>query len=241
MTPKKRTDSVAGLLPVRIAVLIDGGFFLKRYNYLYNKDKLIAAQQVADDIYTIAHSHVGKENYLYRIFYYDCLPFHKRIHHPITKKCILFDKTPEALFRKELFECLKRKRKVALRLGYLKESGHWQIRSSVVKDLFAGKVALGDIKEDDVYYELRQKSIDMKIGVDISSLSLKNFVDRIVLISGDSDFVPAAKLARREGVDFILDPMLAHVESSLFEHIDGLKSIKLYQKKNTSVGDIVFE
>lgn len=241
MTPKKRTDSVAGLLPVRIAVLIDGGFFLKRYNYLYNKDKLIAAQQVADDIYTIAHSHVGKENYLYRIFYYDCLPFHKRIHHPITTKCILFDKTPEALFRKELFECLKRKRKVALRLGYLKESGHWQIRSSVVKDLFAGKVALGDIKEDDVYYELRQKSIDMKIGVDISSLSLKNFVDRIVLISGDSDFVPAAKLARREGVDFILDPMLAHVESSLFEHIDGLKSIKLYQKKNTSVGDIVFE
>ena len=64
----------------------------------------------------------------------------------------------------------------------------------------------------------------MKIGVDIASLALKRFVDRIVLISGDSDFVPAAKLARREGIDFILDPMGAEVEPSLFEHIDGLES-----------------
>jgi uncharacterized LabA/DUF88 family protein len=64
----------------------------------------------------------------------------------------------------------------------------------------------------------------MKIGVDIASLALKRFVDRIVLISGDSDFVPAAKLARREGIDFILDPMGADVEPSLFEHIDGLES-----------------
>ena len=83
MTPKKKTDTIAGLLPVRIAVLIDGGFFLKRYNQLYNKDKSIIAQQVADDIYTIAHSHVGKENYQYKIFYYDCLPFDKIIYLPI--------------------------------------------------------------------------------------------------------------------------------------------------------------
>jgi uncharacterized LabA/DUF88 family protein len=32
-------------------------------------------------------------------------------------------------------------------------------------------------------------------------------VQQIVLISGDEDFVPALKLARREGIDFILDPM----------------------------------
>ncbi len=27
-------------------------------------------------------------------------------------------------------------------------------------------------------------------------------IDQIILIAGDSDFVPAAKLARREGIDF---------------------------------------
>jgi hypothetical protein len=50
-------------------------------------------------------------------------------------------------------------------------------------------------------------------------------VDRIVLLAGDADFVPAAKLARREGVDFILDPMHAKIGADLYEHIDGLVSM----------------
>ena len=36
--------------------------------------------------------------------------------------------------------------------------------------------------------------------------------------------MPAAKLARREGIDFILDPMWSDIADDLFEHIDGLKS-----------------
>ena len=64
----------------------------------------------------------------------------------------------------------------------------------------------------------------MKIGVDIASLAYKKQVDQIILIAGDSDFVPAAKLARREGIDFILDPMWGNITDDLFEHIDGLKS-----------------
>ena len=47
----------------------------------------------------------------------------------------------------------------------------------------------------------------------------------MVLISGDSDFVPAAKLARREGIDFVLDPMWSTIRPDLHEHIDGLKSV----------------
>ena len=79
--------------------------------------------------------------------------------------------------------------------------------------------------------EIRQKGIDMKIGVDIASLALKRFVDTIVLFSGDSDFVPAAKLARREGIDFVLDPMMANVEPQLFEHVDGMNSVRPPLKK----------
>ena len=65
----------------------------------------------------------------------------------------------------------------------------------------------------------------MKIGVDIASLAYKRQVDKIVLISCDSDFVPAAKLARREGIDFVLDPMWVDIKPELFEHIDGLRSV----------------
>ncbi len=64
----------------------------------------------------------------------------------------------------------------------------------------------------------------MKIGLDIASLAYKRLVDQIILIAGDSDFVPAAKLARREGIDFVLDPMWADIKANLFEHIDGLQS-----------------
>lgn len=49
-------------------------------------------------------------------------------------------------------------------------------------------------------------------------------MNQIILISGDSDFVSASKLARREGIDFILDPLGATIKPELFEHIDGLRS-----------------
>jgi len=71
---------------------------------------------------------------------------------------------------------------------------------------------------------LRQKGVDMRIGLDISTLTLKKQADTIILVAGDSDFVPAAKLARREGMEFILDPMWQQVNEDLFEHIDGLQS-----------------
>ena len=182
----------------------------------------MTGEEVAKRLYTIAHRHVGSENTLYRIFYYDCHPFDKKMHNPISKKVVDFKATDEYKFRTELIEALKKKRKVALRLGTLKESKTWGIYPHRVKDMLSGKMEVKDLKPEDVHVELRQKGIDMKIGVDIASLALKRFVDRIVLISGDSDFVPAAKLARREGIDFILDPMGADVEPMLFEHIDGL-------------------
>ena len=219
-------------LPIKIAILIDGGFFMKRYNSLYNKNKDKTPKDVANELYTYAHGHIRDENYLYRIFYYDCLPFNKRVHNPISKKCIVFEKSPQAIFRREVIELLKQKRKVALRLGYLKDSGNWNIRPAKLKELLEKKITIDDLTEDDVSYDLKQKCIDMKIGVDIASLSYDHFVDRIVLISGDADFVPASKLARREGIDFLLDPMYAnHIDNSLFEHIDGIYSPRLRGKR----------
>lgn len=207
-----------------VAILIDGGFFLKRYFKLYKNPKSHTPAEVAKNLYTLAHRHVGNDNYLYRIFYYDSVPFDKRLHNPISGKVIDFAKSDQAKFRNEFFEELKKKRKVALRLGYLRESKNWLIRPRLTKELFKKNIAVDDLKEDDVFYELRQKGIDIKIGIDIASMAIKRLVDRIVLFSGDSDFVPAAKLARREGIDFILDPMWNPIDDNLFEHIDGLKS-----------------
>lgn len=219
------------LPPIKVAVLIDGGFFVKRFNALYNKNRKLSGEQVANYLYAMAHKHVGKKNILYRIFYYDCMPLDKKAHNPISNKAVDFSETPEYKFRIGLMEALKQKRKVALRVGTLKGDGGWEIRPAATKDLLKKKITIEELKDDDVFLSVRQKGVDMKIGVDIATLALKRFVDCIVLFSGDSDFVPAAKLARREGIDFILDPMQANVEPQLFEHIDGLKSVSPYPVK----------
>ncbi|MCD8292871.1 MAG: NYN domain-containing protein [Prevotellaceae bacterium] len=220
--------------PVKIAVLIDGGFFVKRFNHLYNKDRKASGKEVADMLYTMAMDHVGSKNTLYRIFYYDCYPIAKKVHNPITGKAVDFSKTPEYEFKMDLLNALKKKRKVALRMGDLKDNNKWQIYPRKLKELFKGETSFPDLCEEDVYLDIRQKGIDMKIGVDIASLALKHFVDTIVLFAGDSDFVPASKLARREGVDFILDPMKANVDSQLFEHVDGVYNANLPHKKRVN-------
>jgi uncharacterized LabA/DUF88 family protein len=207
-----------------VAILIDGGFFLKRYVKVFSGAREHSPKVVADSLYSMAHQHVGKENHLYRIFYYDSTPLTKKVHNPISKKVVNFEQSPQAKFRLAFFEELKKKRKVALRLGIVKDSGDWLIRPDKTKDLLSKKIQMEDLTEQDVVYQMRQKGIDMKIGVDIASLALKRFVNQIVLVSGDADFVPASKLARREGIDFILDPMWNNIDHSLFEHIDGLQS-----------------
>lgn len=42
-------------------------------------------------------------------------------------------------------------------------------------------------------------------GIDVATLSLKRIVDRIILISGDTDMILAMKLARREGVQVVFN------------------------------------
>lgn len=208
---------------VKVAILIDGGFFLKRYRTIYNGWNH-KPDQVAKELIRMCSNHISDDDYLYRIFYYDCYPITKKAHNPVSKKSIDFSKSDAAKFRIQFFEELKKKRKIALRLGYLKTSNHWIISPTKTKDLLNGSIKISDLDEVDVTYQIQQKSVDMKIGLDIASLSYKDHVEKIILISGDGDFVPAAKLARREGVDFVLDPMWNNIDDSLFEHIDGLKS-----------------
>lgn len=129
---KKRANTSYTETPIRVAILIDGGYFIKRYNTLYNKSGSKSAEVIANDLYTISHTHVGKNNYLYRIFYYDCVPFSKKVHNPISSKCIDFSKTEEAVRRNELINEMRKKRKVALRLGTIKESRRWFEKYSII-------------------------------------------------------------------------------------------------------------
>ena len=219
---------------IRTAILVDGGFYRKRANYLWGP---VSAEERASELNTYCLFHAnekksGEPLHLYRIFYYDCEPIGRRsVYHPLTKQNVDFDKTNTYTWTVEFLEQLKRRRKFALRLGHLSDQMYYNLKPEVTKALCSGKRTLESLTEADFQFSVQQKGVDMKIGVDIASLSYKKQVDQIVLISGDSDFVPAAKLARREGIDFVLDPMGHNIRDDLFEHIDGLQS---YWKKMSS-------
>lgn len=72
----------------------------------------------------------------------------------------------------------------------------------------------------DLEPSIQQKGVDMRIGLDIASLTLKKQVDIIVLITGDSDFIPAMKFARREGAQLYLVTMGHGVRPVVHQHAD---------------------
>ncbi len=213
-----------------VAILVDGGFYLKLCK------KQTDASKVVDGLMTHCLKHLSNQKInkkyvddperLYRIFFYDCPPITKRLHHPITGRSVNLEKSTTAIFRNDLHNQLRKTRNVALRLGSLDEANaRWTLKKpEQLKKLISGKITHANISENDVIYHAQQKSVDMKIGLDIASMAYKKQVDKIILISGDSDFVPAAKLARREGIEFILDSMNAHIKADLQEHIDGLNT-----------------
>jgi len=60
----------------------------------------------------------------------------------------------------------------------------------------------------------------MRLGLDIAALTLKRHIEVLVLVAGDSDFVPAMKFARREGVQLYLVTLGHTVRAAMLEHSD---------------------
>lgn len=211
----------------RTAILVDGGFYRKRAAHLWGHK---TAEHRAKELNAYCQEHLKNMDgtvprQLYRIFYYDCAPIGRRsIYHPLTQKNVDLDKSDTYTWTINFLEELKRRRKFALRLGELSKQAYYNLRPDVTREILSGKKEISSLTENDFIFVAQQKGVDMRIGIDIASLTYKKQVDQIILIAGDSDFVPAAKLARREGIDFILDPMWADIKADLFEHIDGLKS-----------------
>ena len=218
---------------VNVAIMVDAGFYLKRANDIFGKATVqggpVTAAERADELVSYCNRHLRNNDRetcnLYRIFVYDCPPSEKQAYHPLKKKTIDLKKTPSYKWSKEFHSALVSKRKVAIRMGELLESSiGYTLRQETIKKLCRGERSVSDLKDSDFILDMQQKGVDMRIGLDIASLANKRLVNRIILIAGDSDFVPAAKYARREGIDFILDPLWLSIKQSLYEHIDGLHS-----------------
>lgn len=212
------------LHPERTAILVDGAFYRRRaYNLFGDKDPDDRANELFEYCSRHLKRHGKHSASLYRIFYYDCPPMSGNLYHPYLKKAVCMKDTKLYKWSHAFFDALTNKRKLALRMGELQEQeSAFRIKARSMNKLCRGEIGLDDLSEADFEPDFVQKGVDMRIGLDIASLANKQQVSQIVLISGDSDFVPAAKHARREGIDFILDPMWQGIKKELNEHIDGL-------------------
>lgn len=213
----------------KVAVLIDGGYYRKRATILWGRK---AASERADELFRYCLLHLEKPDEprdLYRIFYYDCPGLTREITHPLTGESILYANMPGTKWTNDLFEALSLKRKVAIRRGELAENqAHFVLKDDPMRRLIAKEITVDDLVKDDFKLEVKQKGVDMRIGLDVASLASGRYVDQIILIAGDSDFIPVAKMARKHGIDFILDPMGQNIKPKLSEHIDGLETYTDY-------------
>ncbi len=199
----------------KVAILVDGGHLRKRLRQLLKK------HLEAADITKFARACLKPDEELFRIYYYDCPPFTRALVNPISGKDIQQKKALEDLGR--LADQMKVSENVAYRGGWLQYSG-WQVSEKALKDIIRKK---RPPCAQDIVPALKQKVVDIKIGLDIAWLSTKSIVERIIFITADSDFVPAMKFARREGIQITVVVTAGHgIRTELREHADEIREVK---------------
>ncbi len=189
----------------RISILIDGGFLrvnAKRAGHTYDNRF----------IKTFAHACKATDETIFRIMYYDCALFTGTVTLPVSntqQKIEASDKWLNALASKDLF---------AVRRGVLKFRGFRPKNTPVQPN---STLTDGDFEP---IYE--QKGVDMRIGLDIAAYAANHAVDRIVLVSNDTDCVPAMKYGRKAGLQVVLIQLPnCHPAKELKPHADFRRKV----------------
>ena len=200
-------------------MIVDGGHLRALLGYP-NVPRMTAA-----NIERILHNCVTDDEYLQRIYYYDCSNFIGQFHtlYPgwggTGKECISLygNELRKRIKRGSQFHILNQPAKgpelpsvdnVNTAVWIAGERTARILRELALKDLFVvrhGKMSFKYWKKNTkmkgaAYFpEVQQKGVDMLIGLDIATIASTNQAERIIFVANDTDFVPALKFARRTG------------------------------------------
>lgn len=184
---------------MRASVLIDGG-------HLRALARLDKRAYVPDYIEKIALACVAADEQLLRILYYDCAPYKGKAKLPVSGAEHEFtgsDVWLRDLASRNLF---------AVRRGVLKFRGFKPKKIPI---------STATLSDSDFSPDFEQKGVDMRIGLDMANHAANKSVDRIILITGDTDCIPAMKHARISGLQIVLATMPNHkVAPELLWHTD---------------------
>lgn len=200
------------------AILIDGAFLRKKFHAAYKKD--ISAKNIQNFALDLFYKFNLKSDDLHRMYYYDCEPCNAKTSTSVTNHAFLFEKTPQYKYGIQLLSDIKKLDFFAVREGTLQFSG-WKLKKSSYN-----KTPLTD---ENFEPELHQKGVDIKIGLDLAWISYNHIAERVIFVTGDSDFIPAIKTARRNGIFVYLVTLNHMVRSELPDNCDvcnsdGIKS-----------------
>jgi uncharacterized LabA/DUF88 family protein len=189
----------------QIAVLIDGG-------YLRVKSNIAGKTYNPEFIEKFAHSCQSQDEEIFRVLCYDCAPYSGTVSLPVSGTSYTFagsDKWLEDLARRDLF---------AVRRGVLKFRGYKPKRTPVNP---AEPATDADFTPD-----FEQKGVDMRIGLDIAAYSANRCIERIVLVTNDTDCVPAMKYGRKAGLQVVIVELPnGRVAPELVMHSDYKRSV----------------
>lgn len=183
--------------------MLDGGFVTKKLAESLGRTATAAdVVDLCNDIRANAHM----ANYeLMRIYYYDAPPSTESVKQPVTGVPFDLGTTPRARHSQSMYDQLELTDGFALRMGETRLSPHtWKVKPNVVRSLVKTPRALTDA---DFILDIGQKGVDIRIGLDMARLALRDMVRAVAVVTGDSDFVPAFKFVRREGVKVMLCTM----------------------------------
>ena len=196
----------SSLMAKKIIILIDGG-------HLRVKAQQASQKYNPAFIEKFAQKCKAHDEEIFRVLYYDCAPFSGTVKLPISGTNYTFagsDKWMEELACKNLF---------AVRRGILKFRGYKPKRTPVHPS--------GTPTDIDFDPDFEQKGVDMRIGLDIAAYSANRAVDRIVLVTNDTDCVPAMKYGRKAGLQVIIvEPPNGKVAPELIMHSDLVRCVQ---------------
>ena len=204
----------------RYCIFLDGGFVIEK---LYPKlGKFPDADDVVNLCDEIARNKYLKDLELLRIYFYHARPLNKTLYNPVDSSKIDLKATDTYKHTTRLLNGLEIKPNFALRLGELASTGNWRIREANLRQMINHKRT---IEPSDIKPNIVQKGVDLRLGLDIGRHALKELVRAIVVVTGDSDLVPAFKFARREGIRVYLEHLQHGVNNDLRIHSDLILNV----------------
>jgi uncharacterized LabA/DUF88 family protein len=198
------------------AVLLDGGFVTKKLSV--KLERFPTAGDIEAECARIASRPELTGYDRLRVYYYDAPPTQGVMINPVDGSKLDLSKTERSKEATSLFQTLELCPDFALRMGETVTHG-WELGRRALAAMAKNPRAP---TANDFVPNIEQKGVDLRIGLDIARLALRQLVQVIVVVTGDSDLVPAFKFARREGLRVFLDHMGHGVRRDLKVHADRL-------------------